>query len=1062
MPTSTELQDLLTNAASASGVTALLTALGFPSSDPMDAFARSAVGIPEDVSDARIARGAGALRAVIVHLNEAPTRDVLVRIARRMATKAPHLLWLLVARGGDTVGLACWSATSTTPAVSALLVARDHVTESDAESLGALCAASRGDDRMVHGRWREILGREALSQRFYRALERCVVRLAEQAQGNAPIHVRRELSLLTTSRLLFLGFLEGRGWLNGDRTFLSHALDGCLTAGQDVQRRLLEPLFFGTLNTPPLRRAPAAKRFGRIPFLNGGLFQRTPLEMRWRTTHFQNDDLAALGEDVLFRYRFTSREDDAGWSELAIDPEMLGRAFESLMASDERRVTGTFYTPQSLVERVTDAAFRDALGFRGVDADIVDAAVRGAPLDADTSHALAEVLATIRVLDPACGSGAFLVHAVDRLSSFARAAGDGADETTRRARIVARNIFGVDLHPTAVWLCELRLWLSVVLECTATDPLRVPALPNLDHNVRVGDTLRAPSFDVWRPDGSASTTINRLHLRYAASSGARKRALGQALDRHVQRCAEQVLSTTLTSLAAQRRDLVVAARGRDLFGGRRGAVGDEAEALATLRARARACRQRLRDVRDGRAIPFSFPSHFPDAAANGGFDVVLGNPPWVRLHRIPADVRPELKRTFRVYREAAWERGATDAGAGRGFSAQVDLAALFIERAVGLVREGGTMALLVPAKLWRSLAGGGVRRLCADWNKLQLLEDWSAAPASFDAAVYPSLVVVRRGPATDTVRHPVTLCLHRRDLAISWQARRADVSLDDSPGAPWLILPPDARTAFDRIAAAGIPLAISGLGRPTLGVKSGCNEAYLVRVLDSERGDSLVTDGTRRGRVENVVLRPVLRGEAVRAWVRDTRSEAMLYPHTASGVALAELPPGARTWLTPYRRRLMSRSDARSGQAWWSLFRLEGALAATPRVVWADMARAPGALVLESGDPTVALNSCYVLPCRDRLDAFTFAAWLNSPLAAAWLSVVAEPARGGYHRFMAWTVGRLPVPRDWARAREVLGPLGERASRGEPVGPSELVDAAVRAFRVRATSVCELIAWPAR
>ncbi len=977
-----------------------------------------------------------------------------------MAARAPHLLWLLVTHGDDALGLACWSATTPTPAVSALLVARDHVTESDVESFGALCAASRGDDRIVHARWREILGREALSQRFYRSLERAVDRLASNARGNAPPNVRRELSLLTTSRLLFLGFLEGRGWLNGDRTFLSRALDACLAAGDSVQRRVLEPLFFGTLNTPPSRRAPAAKAFGRVPFLNGGLFQRTPLEVRYRGTRFSDDDLASLGEDVLFRYRFTSREDDAGWSELAIDPEMLGRAFESLMASDERRTTGTFYTPQALVERVTDAAFRDSLGARGVDVDAVEAAVRGGSLDAVMSRTLSDAVTAIRVLDPACGSGAFLVHALERLSAYARVAGDPVDETTRRARIVARNIYGVDLHPTAVWLCELRLWLSVVLECTVTDPMSVPALPNLDHNVRVGDTIRAPAFDTWRPDQRATATMSRLHLRYARSVGARKRALGRSLDRHVQMSAERVLMATIESLAAQRRDLVVAARGRDLFGGRRGAVGAEPEALVDLKARSRACRQRLREIRDGRSIPFSFPSHFPDAAANGGFDVVLGNPPWVRLHRIPPDVRPELKRTYRVYREASWERGATDAGAGRGFAAQVDLAALFTERAVDLAREDGTVALLVPAKLWRSLAGGGVRRLCTDWNRLQLLEDWSEAPASFDAAVYPSLVVVRRGTTAES--NPVTLCLHRRDLAISWRAQRADVALDDSPGAPWLILPPDARTAFDRIARAGVALAGSGLGRPTLGVKSGCNEAYLVRVLDSDRGESLVTDGSRRGRVENVVLRPVLRGEAVRAWARDARSEAIVYPHTNGGSVLHDLPPGARTWLNPWRRRLMSRSDARGAQTWWSLFRLEGTSPLKPRVVWADMGRAPSALVLNPGDPTVALNSCYVLACRDLMDAFTFAAWLNSPLAAAWLSVVAEPARGGYHRYMAWTVGRLPVPRDWARAREVLGPLGERASRGERVGPSELVDAAVRAFRVRASTVIELIAWQSR
>ncbi len=975
-----------------------------------------------------------------------------------MSARAPHLLWLLVVSwpARSQVAIASWSA-SLPPSVVTLLAERDRITESDAESFGALAAASAGDDLVVHARWREILGREALSRRFYRALERGVLRLAEGASGSAAPDARRELALLTTSRLLFLAFLESRGWLDGDRGFLSRTIDGCLSGGGGVQSRVLDPLFFGTLNTRVSKRATAARAFGRIPFLNGGLFQRTALESRWRALRFADDDLAALGEDVLFRYRFTPREDDGRWSELAIDPEMLGRAFESLMASAERRASGTFYTPQPLVERVTEAAFRDALGHRGIDTDAVDAAVRGAPLDRSVAHALSSAVRDLRVLDPACGSGAFLVHALERLSLLARLAGDARQETDRRRALVARSIFGVDVHPTAVWLCELRLWLAVVLDCHVHDPMAVSPLPNLDHNVRVGDALRSPGFEIGVSTDTAR--ISRLHARYASATGARKRVLARLLNREERSRAEAVIQAALTTVSAQRRELLAAARGPDLFGSRRGSLGEEAEALAAFGAQSRAWRRRMRDLRDGRAIPFSFPSHFPDAASNGGFDIVVGNPPWVRLHRIPADIRPELRRTYRVFREAAWERGAIDARAGRGFAAQVDMAALFAERGVHLARQGGSVALLLPAKLWHSLAGGGVRRLCAEWNTLQLLEDWSEAPSTFDAAVYPSLVVVRRGKEEQT---PLTLGLHRRDLAITWTAERSRLPLDDTPGAPWLILPPDARAAFDLVSRAGVALGDSGIGRPTLGLKSGCNEAFLVRVLECSRGEALISDGSRRGRVESALLRPVLRGEATTPWRAAPGDEHIVFPLRPTGAPLLELPPGVRSWLAPWRRQLMKRSDARPGTPWWSLFRTEGSFADRPRVVWADMARAPGAVVLEAGNPTVPLNSCYVLRCRDLTDAYAFAAWLNSPLAAAWLGAVAEPARGGYHRFLAWTVARLPIPMDWARAREILAPLGERATQGERVTPSELFEAAARAFRLRQAHVSELLSWESR
>ena len=116
------------------------------------------------------------------------------------------------------------------------------------------------------------------------------------------------------------------------------------------------------------------------------------------------------------------------------------------------------------------------------------------------------------------------------------------------------------------------------------------------------------------------------------------------------------------------------------------------------------------------------------------------------------------------------------------------------------------------------------------------------------------------------------------------------------------------------------------------------------------------------------------------------------------------LPTGAAKWLAPWRRQLSSRTDLHGSARWWSLFRTESADNTRHRVVWSDFGRVPKAALLPAGDPTVALNSCYVLSCEDRQDALAFMVLLNSPLAAAWLNAVAEPARGGWHRYLAWTV----------------------------------------------------------
>ena len=126
------------------------------------------------------------------------------------------------------------------------------------------------------------------------------------------------------------------------------------------------------------------------------------------------------------------------------------------------------------------------------------------------------------------------------------------------------------------------------------------------------------------------------------------------------------------------------------------------------------------------------------------------------------------------------------------------------------------------------------------------------------------------------------------------------------------------------------------------------------------------------------------------------------------------------------------------------------------------MGRTPRALLLAAGDPTVPLNSCYVVRCDDQRDALALTALLNSSLAAAWLHVLAEPARGGCHRYLGWTMALLPLPRDWAPAREMLAPLAERAMVGDVPTPCELLDAATRAYRLRAAEVAPLIAWASR
>lgn len=1057
---------------------------------PISAENRRSLGVPPYT---RLALGTSSdgRRTLLAEFPPAvDLRAVLSALAARLTSTAPQLHWAVAAcvRGTQALVLATWVPDRARPRLVALSVERDRVVDSDAETVRLLADASTHSAPLAHARWMEILGREALGGRFFRALATQVEQLADavrvRSARQATAEERRTLALLCVSRLLFLGFVEAKGWLDGDRDFLQRRFADTDRAGTGLDCTLLRPLFFGTLNTPVRRRAAAARAFGRVPFLNGGLFSPTSLERRAQP-HFPDAQLGGVVGDLLARWRFTAREDRATWSDAAVDPEMLGRAFESLMAEGDRRRSGAFFTPQPIVRHVTHAALASALATRGLPADELEALLRapsGTPLchDADTLRDLRRRVSSLRVLDPACGSGAFLVYALELLAELQGRVGDPAPVSVRRRRVLTRQIHGVDANPTAVWLCELRLWLSTIVEDDADDPMRVPALPNLDRQIRVGDALDSDA-GAGVVLGTATDDVRllaRVRDRYVRASGPRKRTLGLRLDQLERARARTALDDALAGLAARRRELLTAVRSPDLFGARRSLAADAAAELVRLRLLVRQLRSRRRKLAAGGALPFAFATHCAEAHHAGGFDLILGNPPWVRAREITAEARARLTARYEVLRRAAWSAGARGAGAGAAFGAQPELAAAFVERACELLAPGGTVALLVPAKLWRTLAGGGVRRYLLEHVQLRTLEDWSEAPALFDAVTYPSLVVAERphgralpGPDTSVVRH-ASDSADALPCGSRWSVAPAGLSLDrHDPASPWLLLPPAVRTAFERVRAAGMPLAECGrFGRPLLGVKTGCNAAFVVRrEATAPAGEMFagidatrlvpVSAGGRSGAVESGLLRPAARGEDIAPWAVRGDAASLLWTHGVDLKPLQLLPPGAAAWLRPLRATLSARSDSRGAGRWWSIFRLDAADPRQPRLVWADIGRRPACAVLAAGNPVVPLNSCYVLRCPDLQDALALATLLNGPLAAAWLAAIAEPARGGYHRYLGWTMALLPLPVHWMRVRAPLAAIGRAALAGSVPDDDQLLGAALTAFGLAPQDVEPLLHW---
>ena len=821
-----------------------------------------------------------------------------------------------------------------------------------------------------------------VDQRFFAGFRRVLESVIAALPSSVPRLDRHGIGLLLLTRILFLYFVEAKGWLAGRPRFLREEVDRCLSARRSLHRHLLRPLFFGTLNRPADQRSALARRYGAVPFLNGGLFEPHPLERRWRVT--VPTPVIRDAFDTLFeRFHFTL---STGPDE-AIAPDMLGRVFEGVMAPDERHATGTYYTPDALVRATLHDGLATWLSGR-LGIGWSEAAARLDSPDAPARHALQ----SIRLLDPAVGSGAFLLGAL-RLLAGPEGTRRGSRASALR-RVLAGGLFGVDRNPAAVRLAELRLWLEVVAADPGERAEQVAPLPNLDALVRQGDSLRDPEL------GAGSFRLSRR--RVVELAGLRRGVLlgvGQAKAGALRalRRAELVLARDATGAAIERLDARIAellehGRSPTLFGGPRGLTREECQTLASLRAARRRERERRRVLdRSGEVPWFSYATQFADVLARGGFDLVVGNPPWVRAEALAPDIRRQLAERFR------WMKGVRAGGA--GYAHQPDLAVAFLARALELTAPRGVVACLVPAKLATTGYAAAARADLARCTTISLAANLAGDPrAGFDATVYPMALVTTNAPPSES---------HVVRLTLDSPALRHGIPQRQMSQGPWVLGAGPAGELIQRIGRRWPPLGERFTCH--LGVKTGLNRVFLDPGCE----------------VEPELLRWAVRGRDVRPF-RAHPVRRILWPCDESGRPLSRLPPGASRHLSPHHGELRRRAD-HSGGPPWEIFRTAPALA-PHRVVWSDVARRLEAAPLNgrAASTPIALNSCYLIPLERAQVALRLTAWLNSGWSRALARTGAEPASGGFARFNARVVSMLPLPEAVLHSTELV----ELARRG--------------------------------
>ncbi|MBW6486246.1 MAG: Eco57I restriction-modification methylase domain-containing protein [Syntrophobacterales bacterium] len=298
---------------------------------------------------------------------------------------------------------------------------------------------------------------------------------------------RAQFAVRLLGRLIFCWFLKKKGIVGSDA--LSSAT---VTTCANFYHELLEPLFFDVFNTPQnARKAGLPACIAGLRFLNGGLFEPQTDDCRG---NFQllipNDWFAGFFGDTLERYNFTVDENSSANSEIAIDPEMLGRIFENLLAEQNpqtgasaRKQTGSFYTPRPIVDYMVEESLIAYLG-SGC-ADFVHTGELPTDLKSQPSDLLNK-LNSLRTIDVAAGSGAFPMGMLQKIVMLKQALNPKASLYDLKLKTIENSIYGVDIQPMAIELSRLRCWLSLIVD---EEPDKVQPLPNLDFKFVCADSL---------------------------------------------------------------------------------------------------------------------------------------------------------------------------------------------------------------------------------------------------------------------------------------------------------------------------------------------------------------------------------------------------------------------------------------------------------------------------------------------------------------------------------------------------------------------------------------------
>jgi TaqI-like C-terminal specificity domain/Eco57I restriction-modification methylase len=822
----------------------------------------------------------------------------------------------------------------------------------------------------IQARHDEVFDVEAVTQEFFREYRKTFEKVESLIQWATSNEQKRLFTQKLFNRLMFIAFIEKKGWLKFHKRtdylsalWESYQKDGA--SDKNFYRDRLSHLFFIGLNNPQEQDITGINNgaflkdlIGSVPYLNGGLFEQADDDKNLKII-IPDECIDTILHDLFQRFAFTVTESTPLDVDVAVDPEMLGKVFEELVTG--RHESGSYYTPKPIVSFMCREALKGYLKTQAKNesqdaiAQFVD---EHNPDNLVNPEEILEALRSVRCCDLAAGSGAYLLGMLHELLDLRQClfATKGLDSNTvyqRKLDIIENNLYGVDKDVFAVNIARLRLWLSLAVEFQGEKP---NPLPNLKYKLEVGDSLTAPS----------PTTTGMVRSEF--------------IEQYRQKKAQYM---------------------RTHDGGKKQKLEQE---INELKIQIALVTHGSTKVKEG----FDWAVEFAEVFADGGFDILLANPPYVRQELIK-DLKPTLQKVYPTT-----------------YNGTSDLYCFFYARALQLLKVGGMLAFISPNKWFRAKYGEKLRKYIADICCVHSITDFGELPVFKSAATFPMIFIGQNNKLVNqsTLFTQVkSLESPYPDILEMIREKGQNLPTNALNGSNWTLTDTSSANRMKKMEEAGIPLSEYVKGRIYYGIKTGFNKAF---VIDGEKRAELIAQDSKSAEI----IKPLAVGDDVRKWRINSKDKWLIF--TLRGIDINAYP-AIKAHLAQWQKELTPKTSSQQsigrkpGKYKWYEIQDEVAYYQEfekPKIIYPVIAKESRFAFDIQG--TFTNDKAFIIPVCE----LYLLGVLNSSSVWEYLknlcSVLGDADKGGRLELRGIYISKIPIPNASTTEREAISKLVQK------------------------------------